>query len=308
MTINLLKKKIRIATRKSPLALFQAMYVKKKLISIFPNLLITIIPIITHGDKFLNASFIKSNGKGVFIKELEIALLQNKADIAIHSVKDIPMNIHKNLSLACICKRDNPLDALISKNYKNINELPKNAVIGTSSLRRKFQLMNYRQDLIISPLRGNIETRLKKLDKGKYDAIVLAAAGLKRLGLQKRISYLIPPELSLPPCGQGAIGIECRIKDRDLITILEKIHHYKSKILIQAERAFCKKLLIGCQLPVGSYAILKKEKIWLRTFISSFDGKDIIKGEKIGSVNDAKKIGYGLASELLKKGAKKILR
>ncbi|WP_343153975.1 hydroxymethylbilane synthase [Buchnera aphidicola (Mindarus keteleerifoliae)] len=303
----MLKKKIRIATRKSPLALFQAMYVKKKLISIFPNLLISIIPIATHGDKFLDSSFIKNNGKGVFIKELELALIQNKVDIAIHSVKDIPMVIHKNLSLACICKRINPLDALVSKKYENIDQLPKNAIIGTSSLRRKFQLINYRQDLIFSPLRGNIETRLKKLDKGKYDAIILAAAGLKRLGLKKRISYIIPPELSLPPCGQGAIGIECRLKDKKIINILKKIHHYKSKILIQTERAFCKKLSIGCQLPVGSFAILKKGKIWLRTFVSSTDGKKIMKGEKIGSFYDAKKIGCSLASEFLKSGVGKIL-
>lgn len=307
MNSNMKNQTLRIATRKSPLALQQTKYVQKKILSLYPDLNIKLVPIVTHGDNILNKSLSKIGGKGLFIKELEIALLENKADIAIHSMKDIPMNITKELCLISICKRGSALDALVSKNYDSINQLPKGATIGTSSLRRQCQLITYRPDLIILPLRGNIETRINKLDTGKYDAIILATEGLNRLCLKHRISQIIPAELSLPSCGQGAIGIQSRIHDKKVLFFLSRLNHINTFIEIHAERAFCRKLEAGCQIPVGSYAILKNNKIWLRGLVGSPNGKIILKGEKIGFYNTGEKMGYSLADELLRNGAKHIL-
>lgn len=304
---NMQNKTLRIATRKSPLALQQTEYVQKKILSLYPDLNIILVPIVTHGDNILNKSLSKIGGKGLFIKELEIALLENKADIAIHSMKDLPVNITKELCLVSICKRGSALDTLVSNNYSSINELPKGAIIGTSSLRRQCQLITYRPDLIISPLRGNVETRISKLDQGKYDAIILAAEGLNRLNLQHRISQIIPSELSLPSCGQGAIGIQSRLHDKKTLFFLSRLNHINTFIEINAERAFCRKLGAGCQVPIGSYAILKKNKIWLRGLIGSPNGKTILKGERIGCFNTGEKMGYSLADELLNNGAKNIL-
>lgn len=298
---------LRIATRKSPLALEQTKYVRNKILSLYPNLNIKLVPIVTHGDNILNKSLAKIGGKGLFIKELENALLEHKADIAIHSMKDLPVNITKELRLVSICKRGNPLDTLVSNNYQSINQLPKGSIIGTSSLRRQSQLITYRPDLIISPIRGNVETRIAKLDQGKYDAIILAAEGLNRLSLQHRITQIIPAELSLPSCGQGAIGIQSRMHDEKVIFFLSRLNHINTFIEVNAERAFCKKLNAGCEIPIGSYAILKKNKIWLRGLVGSPNGKVILKGERIGWYNTGEKMGYSLAEELLQNGAKNIL-
>ncbi|QCI16269.1 hydroxymethylbilane synthase [Buchnera aphidicola] len=301
-------KTLRIATRKSPLALEQTKYVQKKILSLYPNLNIKLVPIVTHGDNILNKSLSKIGGKGLFIKELELALLENKADIAIHSMKDLPVKITKELCLVSICKRGNALDTLVSNHYQSINQLPKGAIIGTSSLRRQCQLITYRPDLIVSPLRGNIETRIAKLDAGQYDAIILATEGLNRLSLKHRITQIIPAELSLPSCGQGAIGIQSRIHDKNVLFFLSRLNHINTFIEINAERAFCRKLESGCQIPIGSYAILKKNKIWLRGLVGSPNGKIILKGERTGLCDTGEIMGYSLADELLKNGAKSILK
>ncbi|WP_425619659.1 hydroxymethylbilane synthase [Buchnera aphidicola] len=300
-------KTLRIATRKSPLALEQTKYVQKKILSLCPEINIKLVPIVTHGDNILNKSLSKIGGKGLFIKELEYALLEDKADIAIHSMKDLPVNITKELCLVSICKRGNALDALVSNNYQSINQLPKGAIVGTSSLRRQSQLITYRPDLIVSPLRGNIETRIAKLDKGQYDAIILATEGLNRLRLKNRIAQVIPAELSLPSCGQGAIGIQSRLHDKKFLFFLSQLNHKNTVIEINTERAFCRKLESGCQIPIGSYAILKKNKIWLRGLIGSPNGEIVLKGERIGWYNTGEKMGHSLANELLDNGAKNIL-
>lgn len=303
----MLNNTLRIATRRSPLALAQTKYVQKKILSLYPNLKIILVPIVTHGDNILNKSLSKIGGKGLFIKELEFALLDNKADIAVHSMKDLPVRITKELRLISICKRGNALDSLVSNNYESINHLPKGAIIGTSSLRRQCQLITYRPDLVILPLRGNVETRIAKLDEGKYDAIILATEGLNRLRLKHRISQIIPAELSLPSSGQGAIGIQSRLHDKKIIFFLSHLNDINTFIEINAERAFCKKIESGCQIPVGSYAILRKNRIWLRGLIGSPDGKTILRGERFGCYSTAKKMGYSLANELIRHGAKKIL-
>ncbi|CAL4325758.1 Porphobilinogen deaminase [Buchnera aphidicola (Eriosoma lanigerum)] len=302
------KKILRIATRKSPLALIQANFVRKKLLLFYPDWYIYLVPITTNGDIILDQSLSKIGGKGLFMKELEIALIENKADIAIHSMKDVPVKITKELCFASICKRDSALDVFISNYYNSIDSLPNGAKIGTSSLRRQSQLVSYRPDLIIIPIRGNIETRLKKLDEGQYDAIILAKAALTRLRLKNRITQIIPAEQSLPSCGQGAIGIQSRSNDKKIICLIKHLNDQTTNIEITAERAFCKKLNSGCQIPIGSYAILKNKQLWLRGFIGLPNGNIILKGERIGPLNIAKKIGYSLAKELLKKGARKILQ
>lgn len=304
----MLKKILRIATRKSPLALLQSNFIKKILLYFYPNLIITLIPIVTRGDMILHQSLSKIGGKGLFIKELELALLENRADIAVHSMKDIPNTIPSELCLSSICSRGNALDALVSNNYQSIDELPEQAIIGTSSPRRKAQLIRYRPDLIIHPIRGNINTRLKKLDEGKYTAIILATEGLKRLGLGNRISQIIPAELSLPSCGQGAIGVEYRLNDNNISLLLKKIKDKNTEFIIKAERAFCKKMNAGCQIPIASYAILSNNELWLRGLVCSPDGKIFLSGERIGKPNFGENMGNELAIELLNKGALKILK
>ncbi|CAL4044097.1 hydroxymethylbilane synthase [Buchnera aphidicola] len=304
----MLKKILRIATRKSPLALLQSNFIKKNLLYFYPHLIITLIPIVTRGDLILHKSLSNIGGKGSFTKELELALLDNRADIAVHSMKDIPNTIPSELCLSSISKRGNPLDAFVSNCYQSIDQLPKQAIIGTSSLRRKAQLIRYRPDLIIQPLRGNIDTRLKKLDEGKYTAIILATEGLNRLGLKNRINQIIPAEYCLPPCGQGTIGVEYRLNDHNISLLLKKIKDKNTEYITMAERSFCKKMNSGCHIPVASYAILKKNKLWLRGLVCSPNGKIFLSGERIGKPNFGEKMGYELASELLNKGALKILK
>lgn len=298
---------LRIATRKSNLALHQANYVKYKLINAYPNLSIQLIPIITSGDVILNKSLSKIGGKRLFVKELELALIQKKADIAVHSMKDVPISFPPNLGIVAICKRENPLDAFISNHYNSIDNLPFGSIIGTSSMRRQCQIKNLRPDLIIKKIRGNIETRLNKLDQEKYHAIILAVAGLKRLGLQKRIKEIISAEKMLPAVGQGAIGIECSLKNNNLIKLLSILNDNNTFKLIEAERAMNIYLSANCQIPIGGYAILKKKYLFLRGLIGSIDGRKIITAEKKGKKNNAKLIGIALAKKLLKKGAQHIL-
>ncbi|XRX42629.1 MAG: hydroxymethylbilane synthase [Buchnera aphidicola (Eriosoma harunire)] len=301
------KKTLRIATRKSPLALMQANLIRKKLLLIYPNWSISLIPIMTYGDLYINKTLSSLGGKGIFLKELEIALLDNEADIAVHSMKDVPVNNNKDLCLTSVLKRENALDAFISNYYKSIENLPYGAKIGTSSLRRQCQLLAYRPDLNFIPLRGNIETRLKKLDDNKYDAIILSTAALHRLKLYNRITQIIPPEISLPSCGQGTLGVQFKAKNEISITAIKMLNDSNTNFTTIAERAFCKKLKSDCQLSIGSYAILNNNKLWLRGVIGLPDGSSLLKGEHVGSLKLAKKIGYSLAKKFIYNGAKKYL-
>ncbi|MFP3019103.1 MAG: hydroxymethylbilane synthase [Arsenophonus sp.] len=300
--------KLRITTRKSPLAMWQALFVKKQLKKYHPALTIKLIPTSTQGDILLDTPLSKIGGKGLFIKELENALLENRADIAVHSIKDIPSIFPNNLGLIAICQRGDPRDAFISNHYDSLDTLPAGSVIGTSSLRRQCQLRHTYPHLVFQDLRGNIETRLSKLDNAEYTGIILAVAGLKRLSLKTRIRTPILPEHSLPAVGQGAIGIECRLDDHLTKDFLLPLHHYNTAICIQAERIVNNRLEGGCQLPIGSYAIWKNKQIWLRAFVGMPDGSKIIYGEKYFFPQEVQQASIELAEELLNKGAKQIIK
>ncbi|ATA27100.1 hydroxymethylbilane synthase [Brenneria goodwinii] len=299
---------IRIATRQSPLALWQAQYVQQRLSAYHPGLQVELVPMVTRGDIILDTPLAKVGGKGLFVKELELALLENRADIAVHSMKDVPAEFPDGLGLATICERDDPRDAFVSNHYANLEQLPAGACVGTSSLRRQCQLRARRPDLIIRDLRGNVGTRLAKLDSGEYDAIILAAAGLKRLKLEARIRSPLSPETSLPAVGQGAIGIECRLDDKRTRQLLAPLNHADTTARVLAERAMNLRLEGGCQVPIGSYAELEGETLWLRALVGSPDGSKIITGERRGFASDAEQIGITLAEELLAKGAREILQ
>ncbi|WP_241608357.1 hydroxymethylbilane synthase [Rosenbergiella australiborealis] len=301
-------KTIRIATRKSPLALWQAEYVQQQLIAHHPGLRVELVTMVTKGDILLDSPLSKVGGKGLFVKELESAMLEGRADLAVHSMKDVPVAFPEGLGLAAICPRENPLDAFVSNHYDNIDALPKGAVVGTSSLRRQCQLSALRPDLVIRSLRGNVGTRLAKLDAGEYDAIILASAGLIRLGLSARIRLSLPAELSLPAVGQGAVGIECRNDDTELHQLLAPLNHPPTALCVQAERAMNTRLEGGCQVPIASYAILNEDKLWLRGLVGTPEGDQIIAGERHGNAEDAEALGTSLAEELLARGAGEILR
>ncbi|WMY96319.1 MAG: hydroxymethylbilane synthase [Arsenophonus sp.] len=298
---------IRIATRKSPLAMWQAIFVKKQLEKYHPKLKIKIIPIITQGDILIDTPLSKIGGKGLFIKELENALLNKQADIAVHSIKDIPINFPENLGLITICKREDPRDAFISNKYNSIDSLIIGSTVGTSSLRRQCQISHLYPHLVFKDLRGNIETRLNKLDDDKYDALILAVAGLKRLGLKKRIRMPISTKKLLPSVGQGAIGIECRLEDYYIQSFLKPLHHYKTAICIQAERIVNYHLEGSCQVPMCSHAIWEKKHIWLRALVGLPDGSEIIRGEKKFKPEEVTKSSIALAKELLNNGGQNIL-
>ncbi|WDI78462.1 hydroxymethylbilane synthase [Candidatus Purcelliella pentastirinorum] len=304
----MLKKKIKIATRNSPLAIKQAEYVKKKIQHIYPKINVELFPVITKNNKISKKILNDQLNKGIFVKNLEIALLKKDADLAVHSVKDLSTKLPDGLILTAICKRDNALDAFISNHYKTIESLIEGSTIGTSSPRRKSQILNYKKNILIKPIRGNIETRLKLLDLGKYDAIILAVAGLKRLGLENRINQIISTNISLPSGGQGAIGIECLINNYKIISLLKKINHKDSEILIKAERSFNKELNSECQLPIGSYATLKNNKICLKGIIGSINGTCLIKDKQIGNKEQANIIGKKLAKKIIKNGGKEIIK
>lgn len=298
---------LKIATRQSPLALWQANFVKDRLEQIHPHLSVELVPMVTKGDVILDSPLAKIGGKGLFVKELEHALLEKRADIAVHSMKDVPMSFPEGLGLSVICKREDPRDAFVSNLYHTLDELPKGAVVGTSSLRRQCQLKQLRPDLVIRSLRGNVGTRLNKLDVGDYDAIILASAGLIRLGLSHRIASFIETEQSLPAAGQGAVGIECRTDDEEVNALLAPLSDPITTACVLAERAMNTRLQGGCQVPIGGYAVIENHEIYLRALVGDVDGSVILRAEGRSAVENAEELGRTLADDLLAQGADKIL-
>jgi hydroxymethylbilane synthase len=301
-------REIRIATRKSALALWQAEHVKERLQQAHPDLTVTLVPMISRGDKLLDSPLSKIGGKGLFVKELETALLEGHADIAVHSMKDVPMDFPEGLGLFCICEREDPRDAFVSNHFSSLMELPAGAVVGTSSLRRQTQLLARRPDLQIRFLRGNVNTRLAKLDAGEYDAIILAAAGLIRLGFQQRITDNLDIEHSLPAGGQGAVGVECRSADTDIHALLAPLHHADTDVRVRAERAMNKHLNGGCQVPIACYAVLEGEQLWLRGLVGEPTGHRVLEAQQRGSRQAPEALGLAVAEQLLAQGAGAILR
>ncbi|XOD70427.1 MAG: hydroxymethylbilane synthase [Sodalis sp. (in: enterobacteria)] len=301
------KNMLKIATRKSPLALWQASYVRDELLRHHPDLEVKLVPLITQGDFILDKPLIKVGGKGLFIKELELALLEHRADIAVHSMKDVTISFSKGLGLSVLCNRDDPRDAFVSSRYDNLDALPPGAIIGTSSLRRQCQLLERRPYLKVHNLRGNIDTRLRQLDQGDCDAVILAAAGLKRLNLGNRIRQTLDPAESLPAVGQGVIGIECRLNDTRTLTLLAPLHHRETSLCVSAERAMNARLQAGCQLPIGSYAVLEGDVVWLRALVGTQNGSTILRSEGRAPLAQVKKLGVRLAENLLDRGASAIL-
>ncbi|UJD78327.1 hydroxymethylbilane synthase [Serratia rubidaea] len=304
----MLDKIIRIATRQSPLALWQAHYVQQRLMDSHPGLRVELVPMVTRGDIILDTPLAKVGGKGLFVKELELALLEGRADIAVHSMKDVPVEFPQGLGLVTICERDDPRDAFVSNRFESLDQLPQGSVVGTSSLRRQCQLRQRRPDLIVRDLRGNVGTRLSKLDNGEYDAIILAVAGLKRLGLEQRIRSAMSPEESLPAVGQGAVGIECRLDDEVTRTLLAPLNDETTALRVSAERAMNTRLEGGCQVPIGSYAELDGDTLWLRALVGAPDGSQMVRGERRGPAAQAQQMGVSLAEELLANGAREILQ
>ncbi|MCB1862520.1 MAG: hydroxymethylbilane synthase [Gammaproteobacteria bacterium] len=300
--------KIRIATRKSPLAMWQAEHVASLLRKAHPGLTVELVGMSTQGDKILDTPLAKIGGKGLFVKELEQGMLNNRADIAVHSMKDVPVDLPDGLHLAVILEREDPRDAFVSNSYTSLAELPQGAVLGTSSLRRQCQLAELRPDLKIRSLRGNVNTRLSKLDDGKFDAIILAAAGLKRLGFKRRITAVLEPEQSLPAIGQGAIGIECRTDDGSVNALIAPLHNPETALCVTAERAMNNRLMGGCQVPIAGYALINHNRIYMRGLVGEPDGSRIIRSESSAPASDAEALGIALAEDLLGQGADQILK
>jgi len=299
---------IRIATRKSPLAMWQAEHVAAALKAAHPGLEVEILGMSTQGDKILDTPLAKIGGKGLFVKELEARMLEGDADIAVHSMKDVPVELPEGLHLAVIMEREDPTDAFVSNKFTSLDELPEGAVVGTSSLRRQCQLSDRRPDLEIKSLRGNVNTRLQKLDDGEYDAIILASAGLIRLGFADRIRHSLDTEDSLPAIGQGAVGIECRSDDPRVNALLAPLHHKDTADRVTAERAMNARLEGGCQVPIGGHAILEGDEIFMRGLVGTVDGSEVIRAEIRGSREQAAELGVVVAEELLAHGADTILR
>lgn len=302
-----MKEILRIATRQSPLALWQANFVKAELEKHFPELVVELVTMVTKGDIILDTPLAKIGGKGLFVKELELALLEGRADIAVHSMKDVPMSFPEGLGLAVICEREDPRDAFVSNRYNHLDELPKGAVVGTSSLRRQCQIMAKYPHLNVKSLRGNVGTRLSKLDNGEYDAIILASAGLIRLGMPERIRSFISVEQSLPATGQGAVGIETRINDERTLNYLAKLNHETTAYCVKAERAMNTRLQGGCQVPIGGFATIENNEITLNALVGALDGSTIIRASGKSPVQDAEQLGIAIAEQLLAQGADKIL-
>ena len=304
------KKLIRIATRKSPLALWQAEFVAAGLKSAHPGLEVELVTMVSRGDKILDTPLAKVGGKGLFVKELETAMLEGDADIAVHSMKDVPVDsdLPEGLHLPVICMREDPRDAFVSNNYQHFADLPQGAIVGTSSLRRETQLRARRPDLEIRFLRGNVNTRLAKLDAGEYDAIILACAGLKRLGFGERIAEELGTDISLPAVGQGAVGIECRSDDAEVNEIISVLNHPETNTRVRAERAMNARLEGGCQVPIGGYAEIDHGVIVMRGLVGRPDGSELIEGSISGRPEDAVELGTVLAEDLLSRGADVILK
>jgi len=299
---------IRIATRKSPLAIWQAEHVAAELKKAHPGLTIELLGMSTKGDRILDAPLAKIGGKGLFVKELEQGMLEGTADIAVHSMKDVPVELPEGLHLPIIMQREDPRDAFVSNHYATLDELPQGAIVGTSSLRRQSQLSEKRPDLVIKPLRGNVNTRLAKLDAGEFDAIILASAGLIRLEFAKRIASFISTEQSLPAIGQGAVGIECRIDDERINSLLKPLHHPETAIRVSAERAMNHRLNGGCQVPIAGYAELHDGEVYMRGLVGEPDGSHILRAEARGSAAQTEQLGIQVADELLSHGADRILK
>ena len=299
---------LRIATRKSPLALWQAEHVAARLTAAHPGLRVELVKMVTRGDKILDAPLAKVGGKGLFVKELEQGLLEGAADLAVHSMKDVPAELPEGLQLTAMLPREDPRDALVSARYATLDALPATARIGTSSLRRQCQLKARLPDCAIVSLRGNVGTRLDKLDAENLDAIILAAAGLRRLGLAERITQYLEPEISLPAVGQGAIGIESRRDDPAINALLAVLHDPATATCVSAERAFNQRLNGGCQVPIAGYAEWRGDRLWLRGLVASPDGTEQVCGEVEGPASEAERLGVSLAERLLGDGADRILR
>ncbi|MFV1998089.1 MAG: hydroxymethylbilane synthase [Acidiferrobacterales bacterium] len=300
-------KKIKIGTRKSQLALWQANYVRERLLTEHPGLVVELVKMSTQGDKILDTSLAKVGGKGLFVKELEQRLLDGSIDIAVHSLKDMTVDLPAGLHLSVFCKREDPRDAFVSNRFKTLDELPAGSRVGTSSLRRQAQLRSTYPALDIIDLRGNVNTRLAKLDAGDYDAIILAAAGLKRLGFHNRITDSLTPEHCLPAVGQGAVCIECRHDDGELNELLAPLNDSDSATCVTAERAMNAALEGGCQVPIAGYAVLEGDTLYMRALVGDPDGGAVIRAEARAPRKNAEALGKQLAAELLAQGADLIL-
>jgi len=299
--------KIVIATRKSQLALWQAEYICERIKLLDASIEVILLPMSTQGDKILDVPLAKIGGKGLFLKELENALLENRADIAVHSMKDVPMEFPQGLQLTAICDREDPRDAFVSNHFENFQSLPQGARVGTSSLRRKAQLAHVRPDLNFIDLRGNIHTRMKKLDDGNYDAIILAAAGLLRVNQKERIKEYLSEDICLPAGGQGAIGIESRSSDKTINALLEKLTDANTWDCVMAERALNTKLQGGCQVPIAAFAKIEKNTLSIKGLVASGDGKEILFASASGDRKNAWQIGEQAANSLLEQGAERLL-
>ncbi len=298
---------LRIGTRGSQLALYQANWVRENLVQAHPHLKVTLVKIKTTGDKIQDAPLAKIGGKGLFVKEIEEALMQRRIDLAVHSIKDVPTEFPHGLHLSAITKREDPRDVLISRSGTLLKDLPQGAKIGTSSLRRQSQLLHFRGDFEMVPLRGNLDTRLKKLETTNLEGIILAYAGVKRLGLEKRVTEVLSPEISLPAIGQGALGIETRMDDQEVEERIRFLNDVPSATVISAERAFLKKLGGGCQVPVAAFGQIVGSTLRIDGMVGAIDGKTLIKEHLEGSIEKAEFLGTRLAEILLTRGAKEIL-
>ena len=296
-----------IATRESPLALWQAHYVRDALQDAHPGLEVQLLGMTSRGDQLLDVPLAKVGGKGLFVKELETALLDGRADIAVHSMKDVPMEFPEGLGLGVVCEREDPTDAFVSNRFGSLAELPVGSIVGTSSLRRECQLRARRPDLEVKFLRGNVNTRLRKLDEGDYDAVILASAGLIRLGFAGRIAATLSPEESLPAGGQGAVGIELRTADAETLALLQAVHHEATAGRVTAERAMNQRLQGGCQVPIAGYAEYRGEDLWLRGLVGRPDGSEILRAEAARPPAEAEALGVEVAEALIAQGAADIL-
>jgi hydroxymethylbilane synthase len=305
--ISKMPSELKIGTRGSQLALFQANWVKDQLGKVHPDLNVTLVKIKTTGDKIQDVPLAKIGGKGLFVKEIEESLLKKKIDLAVHSIKDVPTEFPQGLHLSVITQREDPRDVFISKDGRTLRTLPQGAKIGTSSLRRQAQLLHFRNDFELIPLRGNLDTRLKKLRTMSLDGIVLALAGVRRLGLEETVTEIIPADISLPAIGQGALGIETRMDDREVEGKIQFLNDRDSSISVTAERAFLKKLEGGCQVPLAAYAHLAGKTLHVEGLVGSIDGKRLIRHHVEGPIENAESLGIELAEILLGKGAKEIL-
>ena len=301
-------KTLKIATRQSPLALWQAEHIRERLETLHAGLKVELVTFVTQGDKILDTPLAKIGGKGLFVKELEAALLDGRADLAVHSMKDVPMQLPEGLELAVICEREDPFDAFVSNQYAHFDDLPQGAKLGTSSLRRKSQILKQRPDLDVIDLRGNVGTRLLKLDAGQYDAIILASAGLKRLNLHDRIRHTLTAEVSLPAVGQGALGLVCLSQDQQVLDLIMPLMHQDSNACVRAERAFNAYLEGGCQVPIAGFATLNDQELQVEGRVGSVDGVTLLRAKVQGVPEQAEALGVELAKKLLDQGAGELLK